>query len=99
MSNDPSSDATRQLIQGMLTRLEQSGVEMQGLALDDLADAMSHPLAARTVEELMGREASSAQKGDPAPDFELPRLDGSGSVRLSDHFGKRPVALVFGSYT
>ena len=49
MSNDPSSDATRQLIQGMLTRLEQSGVEMQGLALDDLADAMSHPLAARTV--------------------------------------------------
>ena len=26
-------------------------------------------------------------------------LDGGGSVRLSDHFGKRPVALIFGSYT
>lgn len=38
------------------------------------------------------------QPGDPAPDFELPRLDGKGSVRLSALRGK-PVLLVFGSYT
>ena len=42
--------------------------------------------------------------GQAAPDFTLPRLDasssnGSESVTLSDHFGKRPVALIFGSYT
>lgn len=36
--------------------------------------------------------------GDMAPDFCLPRLDGSGKVRLSDLRG-RPVVLVFGSYT
>ena len=37
--------------------------------------------------------------GDVAPDFELPTLDGSARVRLSSFRGKRPVVLVFGSYT
>ena len=39
--------------------------------------------------------------GDPAFDFELPRLDSSEgeTVRLSSFAGERPVALVFGSYT
>ena len=37
--------------------------------------------------------------GDPAPDFELPRLRVDGRVRLSAWQGKKPVALVFGSYT
>lgn len=82
--------------------LERRGVEMKGLSVDDLGDAMAHPEAARSVEEIMGREATSVQVGDPAPDFDLPRLTGPDQgqrVRLSEHFGKRPVALVFGSYT
>jgi hypothetical protein len=37
------------------------------------------------------------QPGDPAPEFELPAVDG-GSVRLSDLRGK-PVLLHFGSPT
>jgi hypothetical protein len=37
--------------------------------------------------------------GDAAPDFELRRLDGSGTVRLSSLVESQPVALVFGSYT
>jgi hypothetical protein len=37
--------------------------------------------------------------GDRAPDFELPLVDGSRSVRLSEFAAGRPVALVFGSYT
>jgi hypothetical protein len=37
--------------------------------------------------------------GDDAPDFELPLLDGGGTVRLSDLVARGPVALVFGSYT
>jgi AhpC/TSA family len=36
--------------------------------------------------------------GQRAPDFDLPTLDKSGRVRLSDLRG-RPVLLVFGSYT
>lgn len=37
--------------------------------------------------------------GDAAPDFELSRQDGAGSVALSEFRGKKPVVLVFGSYT
>jgi len=37
--------------------------------------------------------------GDQAPDFTLPRLDHSGSVKLSSFRGNAPVVLIFGSYT
>jgi hypothetical protein len=37
--------------------------------------------------------------GDAAFDFELPRLVGGGTVRLSSFADSQPVALVFGSYT
>jgi hypothetical protein len=36
---------------------------------------------------------------DPAPEFELQRIDGGGTVRLASLVAERPVALVFGSYT
>ena len=37
--------------------------------------------------------------GDMAPDFELRDVNGESAVRLSDFRGKKPVALVFGSFT
>ena len=37
--------------------------------------------------------------GDVAPDFELCDFEGNNSLRLSDLRGKKPVALIFGSYT
>jgi len=37
--------------------------------------------------------------GDRAPDFSLPRLDGTGVVALSGEYPFRPIVLVFGSYT
>ena len=37
--------------------------------------------------------------GDLAPEFELPTVDGEGTIRLADLRAERPVALVFGSYT
>ncbi len=43
--------------------------------------------------------AGELQPGDTAPDFDLPREDGKENVRLSQFRGKKPVALVFGSYT
>jgi hypothetical protein len=92
----------KSMLAGVKGELERRGVETSELGLEDLADAMAHPEAARSVEEIMAREATSVQVGDPAPDFDLPRLTGSDRgqrVRLSEHFGKRPVALIFGSYT
>jgi hypothetical protein len=37
--------------------------------------------------------------GAPAPDFKLRTADGKREVQLSSFKGKRPVVLVFGSYT
>ena len=37
--------------------------------------------------------------GDFAPDFELKDSKGQHSIRLSDFRGKKPVVLVFGSFT
>ena len=37
--------------------------------------------------------------GDDAPDFELCDVNGENPVRLTDFRGKKPVALVFGSFT
>lgn len=43
--------------------------------------------------------AGTLHVGTVAPDFALPLLDGSGSVRISAFRGIKPVVLVFGSYT
>lgn len=37
--------------------------------------------------------------GEPAPDFTLKAPEGGEAVKLSSWTGKRPVALIFGSYT
>lgn len=43
--------------------------------------------------------AGGLRPGDRAPDFTLPLLNHSDSVRLSSFRGVRPVVLIFGSYT
>jgi len=57
-----------------------------------MSDVMSSPLYGDLSTPKLGR-------GDPAADFSLPYADRPGGVRLSEHFGKRPVALIFGSYS
>ena len=48
----------------------------------------------------MRARAGTLHAGDPAPDFTLNKLDKSGSVQLSTFAAqKRPVVLIFGSYT
>ena len=48
----------------------------------------------------MHARAGTLHTGDPAPDFTLHKLDKSGSVQLSTFAAqKRPVVLIFGSYT
>ena len=47
----------------------------------------------------LAHDVDSPKVGDLAPDFELQDPSGANSVRLSTFRGKRPVALVFGSYT
>jgi peroxiredoxin len=44
-------------------------------------------------------DATAPKVGDIAPDFTLYDVEGANPVRLSDFQGKKPVALVFGSFT
>ena len=47
----------------------------------------------------MSARGGGLNPGDPAPDFQLPTLDHKTSVKLSELYRSRPVALIFGSYT
>ena len=44
-------------------------------------------------------DAKAPRAGDLAPDFTLYDVAGTDSVTLSEFRGKKPVALVFGSFT
>ena len=76
------------------------------MKLADLDPEFIRTELATTPEFLAGldrmmeaRERTAPRVGDLAPDFSLRRLDADGSVQLADFRGKRPVALIFGSYT
>ena len=65
------------------------------------ADLLIHSMEWRDEEVAWQNslDPKSPKVGDMAPDFELQDPEGNVRVRLSDFRGKRPVALVFGSYT
>ncbi|MCJ7773072.1 MAG: hypothetical protein MUP22_08070 [Desulfobacterales bacterium] len=44
-------------------------------------------------------EATAPKIGELATDFELFDSEGTNKIKLSDFKGKRPVGLVFGSFT
>jgi hypothetical protein len=51
------------------------------------------------MQFLAERETLAPAVGADAPDFDLPQLGATERVRLSDFRGRKPVALIFGSYT
>ncbi len=65
-------------------------------APDDSPLTLQDVLASEDYRNLM---TAKVAVGDRAPDFELARMDGGGTVQLSALLAEQPVALVFGSYT
>jgi len=51
------------------------------------------------VESVIGRDEMGPKVGQPAVDFDLKMMGSQERVRLSSFKGKRPVPLIFGSYT
>lgn len=45
------------------------------------------------------REDGTLKKGQKAPDFNLEKVGSKKKVKLSTFRGKKPVVLIFGSYT
>jgi hypothetical protein len=80
---------------------------VSGMVLSQLRHGRSNapadsPLTLQDVlasEDYRNLMTAKVAVGDTAPDFELSRLDGSGSVSLSSLAATQPVALIFGSYT
>ncbi len=102
----PDLEALARMREQMLESLQAEGEadRMEGFTFERLRDAMYRPNALETMAELLSSGPGSASEGAPAPDFELPHLPGHGgaegqTVALSSHFGRRPVGLIFGSYT
>lgn len=65
--------------------------------LDDAKFVFQFRKRTLRVQKELDRKAPKA--GNPAPDFTLSDISGTNSVTLSDFRGKKPVALIFGSYT
>ena len=104
MAATPEKQQRMQALRAVLEKEEAAGRLGAGMTVDDLMEAMAHPKAESAVKALNALEPLSVQQGQRAPDFDLPWLPGSAkpgvdSLSLSSHFGKRPVALIFGSYT
>jgi len=68
----------------------------RGNAPDDSPLTLQDVLESDDYRDLM---TAKVEGGDHAPDFELPRLDGGGTVLLRGLVERQPVALIFGSYT
>jgi hypothetical protein len=93
-------DQFRHIIQDMRTRATAaSGHRVTARqVLESQGDALS-PHLRLALEAVVTRDEMGPQVGEYPPDFSLKRLDSDARVRLSSFRGKRPVALVFGSYT
>ena len=61
--------------------------------------AMAPERRGAMMQFLAERETLAPAVGAEAPDFELRGLGSSDLVRLSSFRGRKPVALIFGSYT
>ena len=57
------------------------------------------PQLQAAIDAVIARDDMGPAVGQEPPDFNLKLLGSDERVRLSDYRGKRPVALVFGSYT
>ena len=70
-------------------------------AFSELIDDVKFILAYRKKEMKIQKtlDAEAPRTGDLAPDFTLFDISGENSITLSNFRGKKPVALVFGSFT
>jgi len=73
---------------------------MMSIITDLFSDAkFLFNIRSKLMKRQKGLDQLAPKKGDMAPDFTLFDITGAKSVTLSDFRGKKPVALIFGSYT
>lgn len=86
----------KRILLSMMPALGACGPEAYLAKIDQMPPEQRPPEWDQT-RQLMARRAPAI--GEIAPDFSLPRIDGSKSIRRSAMQGGRPMVLVFGSFT
>ena len=57
------------------------------------------PVSASSRRERFNRDDGAPKKGDVAPTFSLKTLDGKKEFDIARLIGRKPIILIFGSYT
>jgi hypothetical protein len=57
------------------------------------------PVVCSYISGDVGSPSEGPALGALAPDFTLTTGDGKGKITLSQHWGKKPLVLIFGSFT
>lgn len=88
------------IIDGMRKVLKASPVGT--VSIKELWELQRHdvpPDVRNAIDAVVARDEMGPRVGQPVVDFSLKRMGSEERVQLSSFRGKRPVALVFGSYT
>lgn len=91
------SSEVPEMMQRMFKRLDANG---DGVADEKEIEAMQERMRGRSNrEDQESRRDDAPSVGTKAPAFKLKILDSEETVELASFIGKKPVVLVFGSYT
>jgi hypothetical protein len=72
---------------------------LAAVASSGQSPSAGHPKETNAPPARGERYKDQLKTGMPAPDFALPLASGNGTVTLSSFRAKKPVILIFGSYT
>ena len=90
----------RQFIDDYRTkRKAASEGQMSAREILDAVGAELTPVLREAMGAVVARDEMGPHVGEVPPDFNLKLIGSEGRVRLSSFKGRRPVALIFGSYT
>jgi hypothetical protein len=82
-----------------VSALALSGVLIQQRPDPSVRSQKEYDQRVKQENEKHGWGQGRLKPGDPAPDFALKKPDSDEAIRLSAFAGKKPVALIFGTYT
>ncbi len=77
---------------------ESGGAKSRQDLMEEYKNDCAEELRTR-LEGIMGRDQMGPHEGETPADFDLKRMGSDDRVQLGSFRGKRPVALIFGSYT
>ena len=98
MSNDQRADFGQIMREIKSQAKESGGAKSKQSILEARKRDCSEELSQR-LDAVLRRDQMGPKEGEVPPNFKLRRMGSDERVELSSFKGKKPVALVFGSYT